>query len=388
MLMADSKPSKKITIVYIIDGLGMGGAERLMVPILRHLNRDLFEPRVCVLQNKDGNPMEKELLALGVSVDQLPILHLRDLTAIHRLNSYLKNVNASLVHTQLEFANIFGNIAAKFSGLPSVSTIHTMPSHNISRKMKVHQALEMFVLRYFCERIIAVSEEAGFHHLKIGYSHPDQIRTIYNGIDLSNYTELDQVTCAASVRAEFSLPANSKLITTVAVLRELKGIQYMIAAFPEILLKNQDVYYLIVGDGSHRNKLEQSTEILGLKSQIIFTGKRNDIPRLLSASNIFVLPTLTEALPTVLAEAMAAHLPIIASHVGGIPEMINHENGILLPPKDVQALSEACNILLADPQKCNHMGEAGWKIVNQKFNVVTQVESLKNLYLELIKNGK
>lgn len=386
--MTDSKQLEKITIVYIIDGLGMGGAERLMVPILKHLNRDLFEPRVCVLQNKDGNPMEKELLALGVPVDQLSIPYLRDLTAINRLRLYLKSVNASLVHTQLEFANIFGNIAAKLSKLPSVSTIHTMPAQNISRKMKVHQTLEMITLRYFCERIISVSEEAGLHHLQIGYSRSEQIQTIYNGIDLSTYTELDRVTCTTSVRAEFSLPASAKLIITVAVLREPKGIQYMIKVFPEVLSKNPDAYYLIVGDGSHRDKLEQAVDILGIKSRVIFTGKRNDIPRLLSASDIFVLPTLTEALPTVLAEAMAAHLPIIASRVGGIPEMVDHKNGILLPPKDVRALSEACSFLLSDPQKCSQMGEAGWDIVNRKFNIVAQVESLKNLYLELTKNEK
>ena len=321
-------------------------------------------------------------------MDHLPIPYLRVISAINRLKYYQKSVNASLVHTQLEFANIFGNIAAKLSKLPSVSTIHTMPSRNISRKMKVHQTLEMITLRYFCEKVISVSEEAGLHHLRIGYSRSEQIQTIYNGIDLSTYNELDRITCTTSVRAEFNLPASAKIIITVAVLRELKGIQYMIEAFPEVLLKNSDVYYLIIGDGSHRDKLEQAVDILGIKSRVIFTGKRNDIPRFLSASDIFVLPTLTEALPTVLAEAMAAHLPIIASHVGGIPEMVDHKNGILLPPKDVRALSEACNFLLSDPQKCNQMGEAGWDIVNRRFNIIAQVESLKNLYLELIKNEK
>lgn len=386
--MIDSKKISKITIVYVIDGLGMGGAERLMVPILRYLDRGLFEPRVCVLQNKDGNPMEKDLMALGVPVDYLSIPYLRDLTAIYRLNAYLKNVSASLVHTQLEFANIFGNIVANFSKLPSVSTIHTMPSQNISHKMQAHQVLEMTALRYFCKRIISVSEEARLHHLKISYSHPEQVKTIYNGIDLSGYIDINREECAISVRAEFSLPVNAKLITTVAVLREPKGIQYMLEASPEVFSKNSNVYYLIVGDGIYRDKLEQTVDTLGIKDRVIFTGKRNDIPRLLSASDIFVLPTLTEALPTVLAEAMAARLPIIASHVGGIPEMIGVENGILLQPKDVQALSDACSLLLSDTKKCNQMGEAGWKIVNQKFNIITQVESLKKLYLELVENEK
>ena len=136
---------RKYNIVYFIDGLGMGGAERLMVPILKNLSRKVFVPRVCAFHVRNGNPVADDLRALGIPVDLLPIPYLRDVTALPRLYRYLKNVRADLVHTQLEFADSLGNIAAKLLHLPSVSTIHTMPSQEMKIKSKIHQILSRLV---------------------------------------------------------------------------------------------------------------------------------------------------------------------------------------------------------------------------------------------------
>jgi glycosyltransferase involved in cell wall biosynthesis len=120
--------------------------------------------------------------------------------------------------------------------------------------------------------------------------------------------------------------------------------------------------------------------------RVIFAGMRQDVPRLLAASDVFVLPTLTEALPTVLAEAMAAKLPIVASRVGGIPEMIaNGQNGFLVAPEDLNGLAKACNHLLEHAEKRLDMGMEGWKTVKQKFSIERQVEQLKNLYIDQLR---
>src|SRR5215211_6400109 len=151
-----SRSVRKYKIAYVIDGLGMGGAERLMVPTLKHLDRDHFEAYVCALQSKDGNPMADEIRALGIAVECLNIQRLRDLNALPRLIRYLKGIGADLVHTQLEFANILGNISAKFLRLPSVCTIHVMPALDVKPKLKLHQKAEWFALRKFCDRVISV----------------------------------------------------------------------------------------------------------------------------------------------------------------------------------------------------------------------------------------
>ncbi|MGE5248940.1 MAG: glycosyltransferase [Bacteroidota bacterium] len=375
----------KRTIVYVIDGLSMGGAERLMIHILRYLDRQVFEARVCVLQQKDGNPVGEDIRSLGVQVDSLPVRRLRDLTAIPRIAGYLRRVRADLVHTQLEFANVLGTLAARLVRVPSVSTIHVLPSVEARLKGNLHHRLEAFVLRNFCDRVIAVSEGARQLHIAATRSRPAQVITIYNGIDLANFTTLDRASARSSIRQELNIPETASVLTTVAVLRPEKGIQYMLEALPGILEVHPDAWYLIAGDGSHRAELMNQAEALSPAGHVVFAGMRRDVPRILAASDIFVLPTLTEALPTVLAEAMASHLPIIASPVGGVPEMVaDGVNGRLVASRDVAGLADACTAMLSDRRSSEEMGERGWQIVSEKFSIPLQVERLKQLYLELI----
>ncbi len=381
-----SQPARKYKIAYVIDGLGMGGAERLMVPSLKHLNRDDFEAYVCALQSKDGNPMAEEIRALGIPVECLEIKRLRDWNALPRLTGYLKRIGADLVHTQLEFANILGNISAKYLRLPSVCTIHVMSSLDVKTKTKLHQRVEWFALRHFCDRVISVSEEARQYHLTISGAPASQVTTLYNGIDLSGFVNIDRARERAAVRSEFKIPPDATVLTTVAVLRPPKGIQFMIRALPSILASYPNAYYLIVGDGSHRDALLEEVQKADVKDRVIFAGMRKDVARLLAASDIFVLPTLTEALPTVLAEAMAAHLPIVASRVGGIPEMIvDGQNGCLVEPEDLNSLHSACRQLIGNSGIRQTMGVAGWQTADQKFNIERQVDKLEELYFAQLK---
>ena len=357
-----------------------------MVPILKHLSRVHFDSYVCAMQSKDGNPMAEEIRALGIPVECLNIKHLRDLDAIPRLTKYLKEIGADLVHTQLEAANILGNISAKLLRLPSVCTIHVMPSLDVKTKTKLHQKVEWFVLRHFCDRVISVSEEARLYHIQISGSSAEQVATIYNGIDLSAFLNMDYAVERDAVRAELGIPLDANVLVTVAVLRPPKGIQYMIRALPAVLSSHPNTYYLIVGSGSHHDALIEEVNKADVSEQVIFAGMRKDVPRLLAASDVFLLPTLTEALPTVLAEAMAAKLPVVASQVGGIPEMIlDGQNGFLVAPGDLDGLSSACIRLLENPDERFVMATEGWKTVNQKFNIERQVDLLKKVYLEQLK---
>jgi glycosyltransferase involved in cell wall biosynthesis len=354
-----------------------------MVPILKHLSRTDFEAYVCALQSKEGNPLGEEIRALGIPVECLGIKHLRDLDALPKVIRHLKRTGADLVHTQLEAANILGNISAKLLRLPSMCTIHVMPSLAVKTKTRLHQKVEWFALRHFCDRVIAVSEEAAQYHRAISGASADQVTTLYNGIDLSGFSNMDTARVRAAVRAELGVPSAANVLVTVAVLRPPKGIQYMIRALPAILASHPNTYYLIVGDGSHKNSLLEEVNKAGVKDQVIFTGMRKDVARLLVASDVFVLPTLTEALPTVLAEAMAARLPIVASRVGGIPEMIvDGQNGCLVEPENLDELAAACIQILADPEKRTAMGAEGWNVVSQQFNIERQVDQLEGLYFE------
>jgi glycosyltransferase involved in cell wall biosynthesis len=371
-------------IVWLIDGLGRGGAEHLMVPILAHIDRARFELRVCALQVKDGNPVAGELRALGVPVDLLPVPRLRDLTALPRLLQYLRREQADLLHTQLEFATTLGGPAARLLGIPAVTTLHTydepLPGSRAARRLR----WMWWSMRRFFSRVIGVSEGVGQHHIRKSRLDPQKVVVIYNGIDLSRFSPVDPAD-RSRVRRELGIPEGAPLLLTVAVLRQPKGIQIMIDAMPAILAAVPSVYYGVVGSGDYGEALRAQAVERKVADRVIFTGFRDDIPRLMAAADVFVLPTLTEALPTVLAEAMALSRPIIASAVGGVPEMVTDgSNGLLLPPADPAALARACISLAADPDRAQAMGRRGRSVVEARFDIVKQVRRLEALYDELL----
>lgn len=375
--------SRKYNIVYMIDGLGWGGAERLMIPILSNIDRQRFNARVCVLQEKDNNPVANELREIGITVDMLPVRYLRDLSAIPRIIRYLREVEVDLLHAQLEFSTILGGIASKHLDIPSVVTLHSIVAHKEGLKSKFHSMFEDFILRNFVDRVISVSEETQRFYLKAAKLSDKKSCVIYNGIDINKYSA--DLPDSLHVLREFDIPPNAIILTTVAVLRKLKGIQYMIQAMPAILSVNPQVYYLVVGGGEYFEVLQEEVKKYHVEKNVRFVGIRKDIPSILAASDLFILPTLTEALPTVLAEAMAAGLPIVASYVGGVPEMVHDNiNGKLVAPADPKMLEAACLALLKDTESLHQMGKAGRKIVEEKFNIKTQVQHLQNLYVQLI----
>ena len=382
------KFSRRVRIVYLIDSLGMGGAERLLVNTLQHLDTKRFEPRVCALDVRDGNPVASVIQKMNIPVDLVSIPHLRDLAGLLRLIKYLRNQKTDLLHVQLEFANTFGSFAGRKVGIPTVSTQHTFDNPPKFTREYWRHRLMWCSLRHCCDIIVSVSNAGRRHNIRVGKLMPDKVITIYGGIDLDPFNKHNQ-SLRLDLRQEFGVPLNAPLLITVAVLRREKGIQYLIEALPAILEAVPETRYLVVGDGKHLSALRDLAKTMGVAERVIFTGMRSDIPDLLAISDLFVLPTLKDVLPTVLSEAMASQKPIVASNVGGVPEMVEDgQNGLLVSPANPMKLAEACIHLLHDPARIRAMGDTGREFVDQRFNVRKQVETLSNLYQNLLTNHK
>jgi glycosyltransferase involved in cell wall biosynthesis len=369
--------------VFLIDSLGIGGAEYLTALYLQHLDTIHFKPRVCTLNSREGNPVAERIQRLGIPVDLLSIRKLRNPYALPRLLRYLRAHRADLIHTQLGHSNVLGNIAAWVLGIPAVSTQHLLGVPPRGRREYWWHQAERWALRYFCDRIVAVSEGVRQDRRLVGIP-PDKVITIYNGIDLSRFVPSGKHNHLA-VRQSLKLPPDVPLLITVAILRPQKGIQYLIEALPMILGTIRDLRYVIVGRGGHETTLKDLAKAHGVAERVIFTGMREDIPDLLAMSDLFVLPTLDDALPTVLMEAMATQKPIVASHVGGVPEMIEHgHNGLLVPPGNPGKLAAACIRLIQNPEEARRMGRAGRQIVEQRFDIHRQVQCFSRLYQTLL----
>jgi len=376
----------KHRVIWVIDSLMPGGAEQLMPAMLKQFNKDTYDIRVCVLQVRKGNPIAVELEKEGIPVDLVLVRNLRNPINIFRVLQYFKKQSPDLIHTQLEFSDTLGNVAAKILHLPSVSTLHTL---EIPKKRKfaiLRLKLKWFVLKHYCDAIITVSEKTREHHLKFGKLPPAKIKTIYNGIQLSRFQGGNK-THPNKVKQALNLRLNHTIITTIAVLREPKGIQYMLKALPGVLKHKPDLTYMIVGDGVYKASLQDLVADLRLQEHVVFTGYRTDIPNLLTISDLFILPSLGDALPTVLIEALASETPIIATQVGGIPEIIeNNVNGLLVPPADSESLAEACLKILQNQELSHQLTSNGLATAELRFDVKAQVEQLENLYIELIRH--
>jgi glycosyltransferase involved in cell wall biosynthesis len=374
-------------VLFLIDGLGRGGAEALLVPYARHLRDTGHDVRICATGVRDGNPVAAALRADGIPVDVVRVDKLRSLPQAVRLWRYLAGVDPDLVHCQLECANVLGTLGARLLGIPAVSTLHTVDARPPFGRALLRWLAERFVLSRLCDRIVCVSDAVRRHALANGWGSHDRTRTLINGIDLAPFTQTGAD--RAAVRGELGVPPAAAVMVTVAVLRRPKGIEHMLAALPAIAARIPEAHYLVVGDGDDRDRLVRCAADAGVAGRVTFAGFRGDVARLLPATDLFVLPTLDDALPTAIMEAMAAGLPVVASRVGGIPEMtIDGESALLVAPADPAALAGACSALLADPARARRMGQAGRRLAAERFDVDLQAERLARIYAEVIAHRK
>jgi glycosyltransferase involved in cell wall biosynthesis len=372
-------------LLWLIDSLGPGGAENLMIPMLSNLKNHV-DPHVCVLSTRSGNPIAVELEKIGIRIDLIEIKNLRNLKGIWRLYKYIRQSRPDVIHTQLETSDILGTLFGKILGIPSISTIHTLelPSRKIKKYLR--NFLRWNILKCFSKYIIVVSDFTRQHYIRLGFDQT-KLLTIYNGIELNNFLrDSDPRHLKAGM---FGLHDDCVVITTVAVLREMKGIQNMLSAMPKLIDKIPNLYYVIVGDGEYRENLENLSRTLGIVEQVIFLGYRTDIPAILAASDLFAYPSLQDALPTVLMEAMASDVPIVASNIGGVPEIIENDvSGLLVDPGNPSSLVEACFKLLCDHDLSERYTAAAYDVVKNKFDICQQASSILALYKGIVTEEK
>jgi glycosyltransferase involved in cell wall biosynthesis len=376
-----------LRVHYLIDSLGPGGAEHLLAEYLAVLPGLGVEPVVTAIQERSGNPVAARIAALGIEVETLGIERLRQGDARALVAAAMERARPDLVHTQLEFANILGSWAAGRQGIPVVSTIHTIDRPRRLSRDGLRFRLMAWSLRRRAERVLCVSDGARRHFEAVAGIGRSRASTLHNGIDLAPFAAADPA-AGRAVREAHGIPAAAPLATTVAVLRRPKGIQHMLEALPRVLDRVPDAHYLVVGDGPHRAALADQAAALGLVGRVHFVGATDRVPDHLAAADLFVLPSLTEALPTVVIEAMAAGLPVVATAVGGVPEMVDHPgSALLVPPADPVRLAEAVSRVLSSPLQASAMGRSGRRIAAARFDIRRQAGRLLEEYHLAVRRG-
>jgi glycosyltransferase involved in cell wall biosynthesis len=254
-----------------------------------------------------------------------------------------------------------------------VSTVHS------SRVRSEADRQHLRDLTPHMDQLIAVSQ-AIEHKLVDEERVHAPVRLIYNGVDLSRY---DHQEPCCTLPEEYGMEPGSKLVGVVARLEPEKGHPTLLEAWPQVLKNVPDAYLLIVGEGSRRDALEAMARDLRIAHRVVFTGRRDDVPAVTAALDVAVLPSYREAQGLSILEAMALSRPVVASNVGGIPEMITDGlTGLLVPPHDADALAGAISRLLVDHPYADTIGRAGHDMVHDRFCIELMVGAVQTIYDE------
>lgn len=378
---------KRAKILFLFDGLGIGGAEQLLLTTLKYLDRERFVAVVYCI-GADGK-MKKEIEALNVSVIALnKNMRFWNLSAVLNLMKVFRREKPHIVHTHLFYANYFGRIAAAITRVPVVVTTEH-GTHGYFKKFYHH--LADFLLAIFTYRIIAVSGAVKEYMQKNTFISESKISVIYNAVDFDRFKRIDEFDRNAIRRSLLSSDSGF-VIGCVSNLAPWKGQFHLLRAFVKVRQALPGTKLCIIGRGTadFKHRLESFAKENNISGDVRFLGERRDIPQMLKALDLFVFPSLTEGLGISLLEAMYMKLPVIAFATEGILEVVeDNKDGILVRRGDDQSLSEEIISLLKDSEKMKRMGLNARKKVEMFFSPEVYIKKLESFYADSInKNDK
>ena len=366
--------SAPLRVLWLIDSLTLGDAESL-VPFSEALDRSKFELIVGSLQPIAGSPIEERLRAAKIDVVHIP--------SFGRLFAFVKERGIGVIHVHRTQAAIWGAWASRSRKIPVVATLHQAPTAEpLTKREGFREWLMLVLLNWRRARLIAVSEAVrqGFV-AKYRYS-PKKIDVIYKGVKPVRFERRNRER-AIQLRGTFGFPADAIVITTVAGLRPSKGIDVLLRAMQPVVTRFPNARLLIAGEGPQREQWSALAQHLGVAGAVTWAGHRKDVPAILAGSDLFVLPSREEEFPAVLLEAMAAELPIVATSVGGVPEIIDSPAvGALVAPRDPAALGAEIVRMLEDEPRRRATGAAARRRVAEAFPIEPWINGLSTAYRE------
>ncbi|HIE44065.1 MAG TPA: glycosyltransferase, partial [Candidatus Omnitrophica bacterium] len=345
----------QINVLRVVSNLGVGGVQRRLLSLLPYLNRKKFHIYICSF--KDG-PLRRVLTDRGYKVFIIPRRFKGDPLCIIRLIHLIKSLKIHIVHTHTHKPNTTGRTAACLAGLlisrgftcshpyrRGCTPVIIANEHNVDEwKGPVQIFIDRF-LANLTDRIIVVSRAVQRFYESLGIRR-EKFHLIYNGVEIEGFNKGEM---REKKRKELGIAEETCVIGTVGRLHPQKGHMFLIKAAEKLLKENSSVLFLIIGKGYLKAELIKKVDSLKLNNYFLFLGDREDIPELFSSMDIFVLASLREGFPNTVLEAMASSLPVVATEVGGISEIvIPNETGFIVPPANPSVLSHALSILVND----------------------------------------
>jgi glycosyltransferase involved in cell wall biosynthesis len=385
-------------IIHIITRLDMGGSAQNTLQTCKKLSGKYetilvhglsYESRMTDLEKRIIEDDVEAAKAQGVKVIALPamvrsIRPLKDFRALISLVWLISKEKPDIVHTHSSKAGILGRLAAKIAGVPYI--VHTPHGHVFYGHFGI-LASKIFlwverIFSKFTDRMVALSNGEKNDYVKLTVCPPEKLFKIHSGVDLKQFMQPNGN--RVEKRRSLGLDQNGAVIGFVGWLLPIKGPAYLLKAMAHIWPDHPTASLVMVGKGELDVDLRAQALRMNANGKVKFLGWREDIDEIMPVFDLLVLPSLNEGMGRVLVEAMAAGKPVVASEVGGIPDLVKHgETGYLVRPADEKALANGIKKLLNDPERAGQMGQRGKEYCRQ-FSLEAMIEKLDDLYSELI----
>lgn len=368
-------------ILKFLTKFAVGGTERQFVYMAEALDRRRFDVRVgCLLR---AGEFLKDIEALNIPVSEYPIGSLyspRMLRGQWRLAQDLRRQRVQLVHAYGFYPNVFSIPAARFAGCISIASVRDTGVFTSQVTLKT---ISQKTACRLADRILANSLAVKRWLVSLGLNE-NHIEVIPNGIAMSGPPAR---VLEFPVRNELGISPEVPLITVISRLNPKKGLEYFLRAAVQVVHRFPGARLLIVGgsDPAYRSSLEKLAHDLKLADKVTFTGERNDVRAILSEVTLAVLPSLSEGLSNSLLEAMAAGIPVVATNVGGNPEVVQDgKTGFLVDAADAEALGDAMIRIIESPELARRFGDAAYQRVVTHFSLRSAVRRTQDLYTALL----
>lgn len=367
-----------LRIAYVINELVVGGTQTHLRQVLTLLDRRGFEPGLVCLSGRGA--LLDDIRALGVPIWTPALDHgFRGLGLAWRIAQTVKvfrNVRPDIVHCYLLRGNFVGAVAARLARVPvvlcSTRGCHELHGANLLAA-KIGNAL--------ADRVMVNAQAVRAFIIEHEGCPQEKIFVIPSGIDTDRF----QRRPGADFKARIGILPDRTVVGTVTRQRIRKGVVEFLEALAKVRQRFPKVHGVIVGEVSETGELQEVMQSLGLKEHLTLTGRREDMPEVLSAFDVYVLSSHDEGMSNALLEAMAMELPVAATDVGGTGEVVaNGESGLLVPPKDPDSLAAALEVILSRPDLGAAMGKVGRRIVEEKFSARSMVQDMERVYRELV----
>lgn len=382
---------KKIKVTHIITRMIMGGAQKIVLELLKRIDCSKFE--LSLISGVEDS-LFSEAEKIGIRPILVPelvreIKPFVDIKALLKISFILNNLNPDIVHCHTYKAGVIGCISSRLSGIKNI--IFTPHGHIFEKGANIPgvptNSITLYGLYWLtriaqicASKITALSEADMTSQVNLHLAPKHKYCIIYNGIDIDAFESPNQNEMQNFI-AKFGISNFYPIIGAIGRLTAEKGHKYLISAIADVKKEYPNVLFLIVGKGELEYKLKNLVKKLYLEENIKFLGAVTDVPTVLNIVNIFVQPSLYESQGLAIIEAMASKKPVIATDVGGVKDVVkNGETGVLIPPGDALALSKAIVSLVKDKTKANQYSEAGYKRAREIFSINNMVKNYEKLY--------